>query len=158
MPLTAIALGSNQGDREANLKAAIKQIGVLGDVTRVSKLRETAPVGYLDQPDFLNGMVILDTELRPADLMQALLNIEQIMGRDRTHGPDKGPRLIDLDLILYGEQKIASPRLAVPHPEMLNRQFVLEPLAEVAPDWIEPTTGKPVSQLYNALLAAQSAG
>lgn len=151
MPLTAIALGSNLGDREDNLKNAIKHLGVLGEVTAVSKFRDTTPVGYKDQPDFLNGVAILNTDLRPQDLMQALLNIEQMMGRDRTSGPPKGPRLIDLDLVLYGDDKVATEGLTIPHPEMTKRRFVLEPLMDVAPDWVDPISGSSIRDLFHAL-------
>ena len=152
----AIALGSNlqsqRGDCTANLQAAVDRVGALGRVTAVSSFVWTAPVGYVDQPDFLNGALLLETELAPGALLRALLAIEQAIGRDRsTDVPAKGPRLIDLDLLLYDELVLEEPGLTVPHPEMHTRGFVLEPLAEIAPDWMHPELKLSVKALVEKL-------
>jgi 2-amino-4-hydroxy-6-hydroxymethyldihydropteridine diphosphokinase len=163
----AIALGSNLesrfGDREANLREAVRRMGALGEVRAVSSFYDTEPVGYREQPRFLNGALVLETELEPLGLMCALLEVERAMGRDRTvHQTNaggvvvKGPRVIDLDLLFYilrnvtkkdGAKKdgsdvvIATQELTLPHPEMHARRFVLEPLAEIAPEWVHPVLG-----------------
>ena len=148
MPEAAIALGSNLGDRERNLRAAIDRIGGLGEVTAVSSFRATAPVGYLAQPEFLNAALLLETELRPHDLLIALLAIEQAMGRIRAPDlPLKGPRLIDLDLLLYGTLVIETPELTLPHPAMHERAFVLAPLAEIAPELRHPKKARDIATL-----------
>ncbi|MDF2751470.1 MAG: 2-amino-4-hydroxy-6-hydroxymethyldihydropteridine pyrophosphokinae, partial [Gaiellaceae bacterium] len=112
-------------------------------------LRETAPVGYLDQPSFLNGAARLETELSPRELLGALLDVERELGRDRS-GPRFGPRTVDLDLLLYGGVELDEPRLVVPHPRLHERRFVLEPLAELAPGLVVPGRG-PVERLLAEL-------
>lgn len=104
----------------------------------MSTLVETEPVGYLDQPVFLNGALVLETELAPVELLHALLAVEQEHGRDRSHGIVKGPRTLDLDLLLYDQFVLQTEELMLPHPEMHCRRFVLEPLAEIAPTWQHP--------------------
>ena len=151
MPEAAIALGSNLGDREKNLKAAIVSLGKAGQVTAVSSLHDTAPVGVEDQPRFLNGMILLTTVLAPEELMQQLLAIELSLGRVREGVQPKGPRLIDLDLIFYDDLCLSVPNLDLPHPEMQHRSFVLEPLAELAPFWIHPLLGLSTLELLSAL-------
>jgi len=151
MRLAAIALGSNLpspcGDRDANLREAITRVARLGKVRAVSSFYDTAPVGYTDQPDFLNAALLLDTELDPLELMRALLAIERAMGRDRAIAPAKGPRIIDLDLLLVDDAVLATPELTLPHPAMAKRSFVLEPLAEIAPAMVDPLTGLTVAEL-----------
>ncbi len=140
MPDAAIALGSNLGDRIQNLNTAIAQVRSLGEVKAVSSFLDTPPAIYLDQPRFLNAALILETTLPPLELLESLLAIERTMGRTRTGIPPKGPRLIDLDLILYGQEILETETLILPHAAMAERAFVLAPLAEIAPDWIHPIT------------------
>ena len=128
----------------------------LGSVTAVSSFRATEPVGYLDQPQFVNAAALLETELEPLELLHALLNIERAMGRNRKDALPKGPRIIDLDVLLYegagGSLIFNDPELVLPHPAMHQRLFVLEPLAEIAPDWLHPPSGLTISQLRDAVV------
>ena len=137
-----VALGSNVGDRERMLWSAIHMLAFNPevDVVAVSSFRETAPVGYLDQPDFLNAAVAIETELGSRALLDLLLSIELELGRTRD-GPRLGPRTIDLDLVLYGDEVIDEPGLTVPHPRLHERRFVLEPLAELDPGLTVPEKG-----------------
>jgi 2-amino-4-hydroxy-6-hydroxymethyldihydropteridine diphosphokinase len=132
MPLVYVGLGSNLGDREATIRHALELLEAEGDieVDALSSLRETDPVGYEDQPRFLNGAAALRTELAPRALLERLQTVERKLGRDRT-GPRFGPRTIDLDLLLYGDERIEEPGLEIPHPRLAERRFVLEPLAEL---------------------------
>ncbi len=147
-----VGLGSNLGDREATILRALARLQEEAElrVVRVSSLRETDPVGYVDQPQFLNGVVELETELPARDLLSRLLAIERDLGRTRGEGPPLGPRTIDLDLLLYGDEIIAQAGLQIPHPRMHERRFVLEPLAEVAPAAVIPGHG-PVETLLAEL-------
>ena len=149
--LAAIALGSNLesrfGDREANLWEAVERIRDLGDVKAVSPAYDTEPVGYLDQPRFLNAALLLESSLEPTELMRALLEVEQAMGRERVGAVAKGPRVIDLDLLLYGQAVVNTTELTLPHPEMMERRFVLEPLAEIAPEMVHPVLGLTVVEM-----------
>jgi 2-amino-4-hydroxy-6-hydroxymethyldihydropteridine diphosphokinase len=153
----AVALGSNldssAGDRAAHLRLAIERLDALGRVTALSSFYDTAPVGYLDQPRFLNAAALLETGLPPLELLAGLLEIERHMGRDRSATVAKGPRIIDLDLILFGDAVMQTPALTLPHPAMRERRFVLEPLAEVAPEMLDPVTGLTVARLLAALPA-----
>jgi 2-amino-4-hydroxy-6-hydroxymethyldihydropteridine diphosphokinase len=131
-----VGLGANLGDREATIRRAVELLGA----RRVSALRETEPWGYADQPRFLNGVAELETDEGPRALLERLLAVERELGRTR-EGPRYGPRTIDLDLLLYGEQTIREPGLTVPHPRLHERAFVLEPLAELAPGLVVPGLG-----------------
>jgi 2-amino-4-hydroxy-6-hydroxymethyldihydropteridine diphosphokinase len=146
-----VGLGSNLGDREETLRRAIAALAATPgiDVLAVSSFRETEPVGYLDQPRFLNGAVELETDLPPADLLALLLEVERSLGRTR-EGPRFGPRTVDLDLLAYGGETIEEPGLRVPHPRLHERRFVLEPLAELAPGLEIPGHG-PVEALLAKL-------
>ncbi|HEX2918490.1 MAG TPA: 2-amino-4-hydroxy-6-hydroxymethyldihydropteridine diphosphokinase [Edaphobacter sp.] len=153
MGLAAIALGSNLsskfGDRDRNLHEAIRRLKGFGDVEAVSSFYDTEPVGYTEQPRFLNGAVTLKTSLSSLELMRALLTIEREMGRER--GIAKGPRVIDLDLLFYGSEIANTAELTLPHPEMQNRRFVLEPLAEIATDWVHPVLGSSVEEMLRRM-------
>lgn len=152
-PVTAyIALGANLGDREANLFAAVDAIcstpGIA--VTKQSALLENPAVGGpADSPPFLNGVLEIQTTLSPHDLLTCLLKIEQSLGRQRREKWE--PRAIDLDVILYGDQVIDTPTLKVPHPLMHQRQFVLKPLAEIAPACIHPGLKQTIQSLLDLL-------
>jgi 2-amino-4-hydroxy-6-hydroxymethyldihydropteridine diphosphokinase len=138
-----VGLGSNLGDREETLRRAVDELGRLPqtEVRGVSELRDTAPVGYVDQPRFLNGAVELETSLSARELLDQLLRIEHELGRDRSHSPPQGPRTIDLDLLLYGDERVDEPGLQVPHPRLHERVFVLEPLFDLNPGLFVPGKG-----------------
>jgi 2-amino-4-hydroxy-6-hydroxymethyldihydropteridine diphosphokinase len=147
-----VGLGSNLGEREVTLRAAIGRLRGLAEVEviQVSSFRDTEPVGPVDQPRFLNGAVELETGLTARALLGALLELERAFGRDRSAGPLHGPRTLDLDLLLYGGETIDEPLLSVPHPRLHERRFVLEPLAELDPDLEVPGQG-PVQTLLARL-------
>ena len=149
----AIALGSNLGDREANLAFGLSALPGFITNLKQSRWHDTAPVGVSpDQPRYLNGVVVGETSLGARELLDRLLLIEDAAGRTRP--APMAPRTLDLDLILFGDKKIAEPGLAVPHPRFRARLFVLEPLAEVAPDWIDPVTGRSISELLQQARAS----
>jgi 2-amino-4-hydroxy-6-hydroxymethyldihydropteridine diphosphokinase len=137
-----VGLGSNLGDREETLRAAVGALAAEGGIELVllSTLRETEPVGVGEQPRFLNGVAAIETTLAPRELLDRLLAVEQRFGRVRLPG-EHGPRTLDLDLLLYGREQIDEPGLTVPHPRLHERRFVLEPLAEVAPGLLVPGRG-----------------
>lgn len=151
-----LSLGSNLGDRHAHLRAAIHKLSDVGAVTNCSSFYQTEPVEFTNQPEFLNCAVELETSLAPQQILEAILRIERDMGRDRDAQPPKGPRTIDIDLILAGDAVINSPQLILPHPAMQDRRFVLEPLAEVAPDAIHPLLHRAIRELVNALPPGQA--
>ena len=148
-----VGLGANLGDRAATLTRAIRLLGERPgiDVVAVSSFRETDPVGYLDQPQFLNAAVAIDTSLPPQGLLATLLEVERELGRVR-EGPRYGPRTVDLDLLLMDDLVLDEPGLELPHPRLHERVFALEPLAELDPDIVVPAHGT-VQQL---LLLLQS--
>jgi len=144
-----VGLGSNLGDREATLRQALAALGEVPGVriVAVSSFRETDPVGFLDQPRFLNGAAAVETELSPQELLAALLEVERGLGRIRG-GERYGPRTVDLDLLVYGDLALAEDGLELPHPRLHERRFALEPLAELAPGLEIPGKG-----VVEALLA-----
>ena len=146
----AIALGSNLGDRERLLVSAVAAVREAIEGLRVSSWYQTAPVGVAGpQGDFLNGAAVGTTVFSARELLDRLLAIEQQFGRERPY--PGAARTLDLDLILYGDSVIDEPGLIVPHPRFRERRFVLEPLAEIAPDWVDPVTGKRVRELLAGL-------
>jgi 2-amino-4-hydroxy-6-hydroxymethyldihydropteridine diphosphokinase len=146
---TYLSLGSNVGDREANLRAAIKQLSRVGRVCAVSSFYETEPMEVKEQAWFLNCVVEVETEMSAAELLDALLAIERAMGRERVQA--KGPRNIDIDILLFGGAVIDDKGLKVPHPAMHRRRFVLAPLVEIAPDAIHPVFKRSARELLEGL-------
>jgi len=144
-----ISLGSNVGDRAAHLREGIAELRKLGVITKTSSFYETEPVEFKAQAWFLNCVVELETDHTPRELMAAILAIEEKMGRHR--GLPKGPRNIDLDIILFENLTVEEPGLKVPHPAMQRRRFVLAPLAEIAADAIHPVFMRSASDLLEAL-------
>lgn len=144
-----LSLGSNVGDRSGNLRAAMARLPGAGvEVRRTSSFYETEPLDYKEQAWFLNCAVEAETQWEPAELLRALRGIEKDMGSKKEF--PKGPRLIDLDILLYGDKIIETPELQVPHPRMLQRRFVLEPLAEIAPSLKHPAWNETVSELLKS--------
>jgi 2-amino-4-hydroxy-6-hydroxymethyldihydropteridine diphosphokinase len=139
-----VALGSNLGDREGTLRAALEALAAEPgiEVVAVSRLYDTEPVGYVDQPRFLNGAAALETELPARELLDRLLAVELRFGRSREDVPAQGPRTLDLDLLLYGDAEIDEPGLRVPHARLHERRFVLEPLADLDPALEVPGNGQ----------------
>ena len=149
-----LSLGSNLGDREKNLRTAIDRLAELGTPVAVSSFYETEPVGVGAQPWFLNCVVKLETEKMPRQLLSAILNVEHDMGRQRLER--QGPRTIDIDVLLFGTSVIDLPSLVVPHPRLHERRFVLEPLAEIAPDTRHPVFRRTIRELRDALPPGQA--
>lgn len=145
-----IALGSNLGDTDNNLKEALRRLTLKGiRVCRVSDFMTTKPYGVTDQPDFLNAVAEIETDKSPTELLHVLLQIEQEMGRNRIR--HWGERNIDLDLLLFDDRIIDLLELQVPHPDMQNRDFVLGPLAQIAPEVMHPALRKTIRQLWEQL-------
>jgi 2-amino-4-hydroxy-6-hydroxymethyldihydropteridine diphosphokinase len=151
MPTAYIALGSNLGNRAEALSSAVGHLRSLGRVLAQSSLYETEPVGYHHQPAFLNAVVALETQLEPLPLLRGLLAIERELGRDRSQGPLKGPRTLDLDLLLMGDRIVAGEELSLPHPALTQRRFVLAPLAEIAPALRHPESHQTIAELLSLL-------
>lgn len=155
MTLAAVALGANLGDAAASVRAALEALHRLPDTTllRASRLYRSAAWGVTAQPDFINAAALLETALAPRDLLQALLRLERRFGRTRRPGERWGPRTLDLDLLLYGEQVVDEPGLRVPHPHLHERAFALLPLLEAWPGAVIPGIG-PAHALADAMAGA----
>ncbi len=149
-----LSLGSNVGDLAANLRAAIERLGGLGKVVAVSSFYETEPVEVSAQPWFLNCAVRLDTEKMPKQLLTGILELEREMGRKRTQ--IRGPRNIDIDILLFGNSIVETKGLTIPHPGLHQRRFVLEPLAEIAPEARHPVFKRTIRELRDALPPGQA--
>ncbi|MCB0176793.1 MAG: 2-amino-4-hydroxy-6-hydroxymethyldihydropteridine diphosphokinase [Anaerolineae bacterium] len=146
-----LALGTNLGQREANLWTALLHLGPEVEVTAVSRLYETAPAYVLDQPNFLNIALEGQTDLSPEALLDYLKGLEEQLGRETSHR--YGPRLIDLDILFFEAITLDTPRLTIPHPRLAERAFVLRPLTDIAPDFIHPTLHQSIRELAAALPA-----
>ncbi|MEO6924312.1 MAG: 2-amino-4-hydroxy-6-hydroxymethyldihydropteridine diphosphokinase [Bryocella sp.] len=153
--IAAVALGSNLpstfGDRADNLREALRRLQTLGNVVVTSNFYDTEPVGVTEQPRFLNAVSLLDTTLTSLELLRKMLFFELEMGRDRSAGIKNGPRVIDLDLLLFGDEVVSSKELILPHPLLHLRGFVLEPLVEIAPEMRHPVLRKTVDELWKEL-------
>lgn len=143
--IVALALGSNVGDRMAAIKAAAAAMAPYVRITAASDVYETAPVYVNDQPAFLNAAVVGETGLEPLVLLRALKGLESELGRVPTF--QYGPRLIDIDIVFYGDRVLKMPELIIPHPRMAEREFLLRPLSEIAPGWKHPETGADVTEM-----------
>jgi 2-amino-4-hydroxy-6-hydroxymethyldihydropteridine diphosphokinase len=148
-----LSLGSNVGDRETNLRQAIQQLSVLGRVVAVSSFYETEPLEFTQQAWFLNCALALESAATPHQLLDQLLQIEKDLGRERSQ--KKGPRSIDIDILLFGDLVMNTPELTIPHPAMARRRFVLQPLDEIAPELRHPTLHKTIRELLAELPAGQ---
>jgi len=153
--LVYLSLGSNVGDRAGNLKTAIHQLEALGKVSEISSFYETEPMEFTAQPWFLNCAVALETGATPQQLLAGILAIEKKMGRQRD-GQQKGPRILDIDIVLFGDVVVATDGLTIPHQAMHQRRFVLEPLVEIAPEAYHPVLKRTVRELRDALPAGQA--
>ncbi|HUB50979.1 MAG TPA: 2-amino-4-hydroxy-6-hydroxymethyldihydropteridine diphosphokinase [Terracidiphilus sp.] len=160
MPLAFIGLGanlpSNTGAPAATLTAALRHISAMGRLVARSSLYSTAPVGYADQPRFINAVIEIDTPLGPRKLLESLLAIERAFGRDRANAIPNGPRTLDLDILLYDDSIVNEADLQIPHPRLFERGFVLIPLNEIAPDARDPRSGSTVKELLQQLLSGPS--
>ena len=155
MHIAYIGVGANipshAGPPQATLAAAAEHLASLGQIIARSSLYSTQPVGFADQPRFLNAVIALRTGLAPHTLLQRLLALERDFGRDRAHGIPNGPRTLDLDILLMDDLVLHEADLQIPHPRLAQRAFVLVPLAEIAPGTPDPRTGRTVAQLLQAL-------
>jgi 2-amino-4-hydroxy-6-hydroxymethyldihydropteridine diphosphokinase len=154
--LVYLSLGSNLGDREANLRQALERLAEIGEIRAVSSIYETEPVDVASQPWFLNCAVALETEKMPKQLLSSVMNIEQEMGRRRQASPPKGPREIDIDILLFGKSVVDTKQLTIPHPAMHQRRFVLQPLADIAPEQRHPVLKRTVREMLDALPVNQA--
>ena len=150
---TFLGLGSNMGRREEHLRNGVQLLAQYMEVVETSSIYETAPWGYSDQPPFLNMVCRSQTSMAPEGLLLLCQDIERRIGREPTFR--YGPRVLDVDILAYGEQAIMTPTLEVPHPRLVERAFVLVPLAEIAPEWTHPVLGRSVSRLLEEVLGTE---
>jgi 2-amino-4-hydroxy-6-hydroxymethyldihydropteridine diphosphokinase len=155
-----IGMGANlsgaAGSLEGTLAAAVERLGSLGHVTARSSLYSTAPVGFADQPRFVNAAIALETKLTPRELLDALLRIEREFGRDRSAAILNGPRTLDLDILLIDGIAVSEPGLEIPHPRLAERAFALIPLNEIAPQACDPHTGAAMAEWLKRLLSGEA--
>lgn len=155
MRIAYIGMGANlpssAGPPEATLAAAAERLAALGRLAERSSLYSTEPVGYAEQPRFVNAAVTLETELNPRALLDALMRVEKEFGRERLNAIPNGPRTLDLDILLFSDTVADEPGLRIPHPRLAERAFVLEPLNEIAPEAVDPRSGSTVSELLGKL-------
>lgn len=149
MAIAYLSLGSNLGDRAANLQTSILKLNRLGNVLKISSIYETEPLDLHDQPWFLNCIVELDTDLTPHQLLAGIQSIEQELSRQRTI--PKGPRTLDIDIVLFGNSVVSDCELQIPHPAIHLRRFVLEPLSEISPEAFHPLARKTARELLAEL-------
>jgi len=147
-----LGLGSNLGDRQANLDRALALLSQRLRLEKVSSIYDSEPVGDIEQPRFLNMVCEVNTHLTPQGLLALAKGIESKLGRA---GPSGAPRTIDIDLLFYGDQVIETPELVIPHPRLTERAFVLVPLVEIAPDLVHPVSGKTIKELLKAAKEVQ---
>lgn len=140
-----LSLGSNLSDREGNLRAALQRLGAVLELTDISSIYESVPVGVTEQPSFLNLVALGESDLSPDRLLRLVKEIERAVGRQPTYR--WGPRVVDIDIVFYGDHIVDTPNLVIPHPEMARRAFVLVPLAEIAPHLRHPTSGRTIEDL-----------
>jgi 2-amino-4-hydroxy-6-hydroxymethyldihydropteridine diphosphokinase len=161
MTVAYIGMGANlpssAGPPQATLAAALERLAALGRIAAKSSLYSTEPVGYSDQPRFMNAVVALETDADARRLLEALMRIEKEFGRDRAHAILNGPRTLDLDILLFGDCVIDEPGLHLPHPRLAERAFVLVPLNEIAPEATEPRSGATVAELLRRLATGNTA-
>jgi 2-amino-4-hydroxy-6-hydroxymethyldihydropteridine diphosphokinase len=148
-----LSLGSNVGDREGNLRQAIRALAGVGPVKAVSSFYETEPVDFVDQAWFVNCAVAIESRVGPERMMAELLRVEREMGRERIQR--RGPRIIDIDILMFGERIVDSPDLKIPHPAMQRRRFLLAPLADIAPEARHPLMNRTVRELLAELPEGQ---
>ncbi len=149
MAIVYIGLGSNLGDREEQVLRAVHEMRAFSHIRKISSLSETDPVGDTSQPKFINAVAEIETDYAPMELMEELITIEEELGRVRS---TKGAaREIDLDIVAYEQKIVDEENLKIPHPLMAERRFVLEPMAEVAPDWVHPVVGSTPKQMLEKL-------
>jgi len=149
MHLVYLAIGSNLGDRSKNLLSAVRNLDPVVSVLKCSPIYETSPWGYKDQPEYLNQVIMAETDLSPGDLLTYLKRIELELGREETFR--YGPRLIDIDILFYDDQIVYLPKLTIPHPRINERAFVLVPMADIAPHFEHPVLGETIEELLSKL-------